>query len=60
MSDTICPVHDTVQSLTQRLDSGALTTPRSRYTATRMLGLLNAVACGTVADDALKKIHGYA
>jgi NADPH-dependent glutamate synthase beta subunit-like oxidoreductase len=25
-----------------------------------MLGLLNAVACGTVADDALKKIHGYA
>ncbi|MGD9007593.1 MAG: FAD-dependent oxidoreductase, partial [Desulfobacteraceae bacterium] len=50
----------TVQSLTQRLDSGALTTPRSRYTATRMLGLLNAVACGTAADDALKKIHGYA
>ncbi len=60
MKDTICPVHDTVQSLTHRIDSGALTTPRSRYAATRMLGLLNAVACGTAADDALAMLESYA
>ncbi len=60
MSDTICPVHDTIKSLTQQIDSGALTTPRSRYTAIRMLALLNAVACGTAADVALEKLQSYA
>jgi NADPH-dependent glutamate synthase beta subunit-like oxidoreductase len=60
MSDTICPVHDTLKVLTRRIDAGALTTPRSRCTATRMLGLLNAVACGTATDDALETLQSCA
>jgi NADPH-dependent glutamate synthase beta subunit-like oxidoreductase len=60
MSETICPVQDTIKSLTNHLEAGALTTPRSRYTATRMLGLLHAVACGTAPDGALEKIQRHA
>jgi NADPH-dependent glutamate synthase beta subunit-like oxidoreductase len=60
MSDTVCPVHDIVQTLTHRIDSGALTMPHSRYTVTRMLSLLNAVACGIAADGVLETLRTYA
>jgi NADPH-dependent glutamate synthase beta subunit-like oxidoreductase len=46
--------------LSHQLAAGALTIPRSRYTATRMLALLNDVAGGTAADDALEKLRNFA
>lgn len=47
---TVCPVHKTIEILTRRMESGAVRTPRSRHTATRLLALLKALAGGRARD----------
>ncbi|MEJ2156129.1 MAG: FAD-dependent oxidoreductase [Desulfobacteraceae bacterium] len=57
MSETVCPVHETIRSVTRRTASGAVTTPRSRHVANRMLSQLKAVAAGCSDNQPLQSIR---
>lgn len=57
---TVCPVHETIQTLTHRIDAGGMTTPRSRHTAIKMLALLKTVASGRAKDNSLDTVQTYA
>ncbi len=57
MSETVCPVHETIRSVTRQVASGAVTTPRSKHVANRMLSQLKAVAAGCSDNQPLQSIR---
>ncbi len=57
MSETVCPVHETIQSVTRGIATGAVVTPRTRHVSGLMLSGLKAVAAGAADHDLLRSIH---
>ncbi|MGD9416834.1 MAG: hypothetical protein PVJ18_17900, partial [Desulfobacterales bacterium] len=56
MSAQICPVHQTVTTLSEMIDTGQLKIPRNRWTAEEIRTLINDIAWGNAGAEHLPTV----